>query len=62
LIHIATERNEALLRRFPQTATTVGVGFVLLSQLGRSQPGVERLLRSALGRGFATLAERSTFG
>ena len=61
LIHIATERNEALLRRFPQTATTLGVGFVLLSQLGRSQPGVERLLRSALGRGFATLTERSTF-
>jgi hypothetical protein len=61
LAHIATERNEALLRRFPQTATTLGVGFVLLAQLGRSQPSRERLLRSALGRGFATLAERSTF-
>jgi hypothetical protein len=60
-IHIATGRSEALIRRFPQTAATLGVGFVLLSKLGRRQPTVERLLRSALSRGFLTLTERSTF-
>lgn len=59
--HIATGRNEALLRRFPQTAATLGVGFVLLSQLDRSKPGIERLLRRALTQNFATLSERSTF-
>ena len=60
-VHIATDRNEALLRRFPQTATTLGVGFVLLAQLGRDHPRVEARLRSALDRRFATLSERSTF-
>lgn len=59
--HIVTSRNAAVLRRFPQTAATLGVGFVLLSQLGRSQPSIERLLRRAVTRGFATLSERSTF-
>jgi hypothetical protein len=59
--HIATARNQALLRRFPQTATTLGVGFVLLIQLGRSLPSIERLLRRAVTHGFASLNERGTF-
>ncbi len=60
-VHIATGRNEALLRRFPQTATTLGVGYVLLSALGRGQPLIESLLRRAIVGGFATLSERGPF-
>lgn len=59
--HIVTNRNAALLRRFPQTAATLGVGFVLLSQFGRLLPNIEKLLRQAVTRGFTTLSERSTF-
>jgi hypothetical protein len=60
-VHIATDRNEALLRRFPQTAATLGVGYVILARLGRGRLAIERILRQALGRGFASLSERSTF-
>jgi hypothetical protein len=59
--HIDTPRNEALLRRFPQTVATLGGGFILLAALGRARPGIEGLLRSALARGFASLSERSIF-
>ena len=34
LIHIATGRNEALIRRFPQTAATLGVGFCAFVEAG----------------------------
>jgi hypothetical protein len=55
---IATGRNEALLRRFPNTATTLGQGFVLLGTLGRGRPEILRLLERAFGRGWATVSER----
>ncbi len=55
---IATGRNEALLRRFPNTATTLGQGFVLLERLGRGRPEILRLLRRAFERGWATVSER----
>ncbi len=59
--HIATKRNEAILRRFPQTAPTLGVGYVLLFQMGYDNPTVEHLLRTAVSSGYAMLSERSTF-
>jgi hypothetical protein len=55
---IATGRNEALLRRFPNLATTLGQGFVLLERLGRGRPEILRLLRRAFERGWATASER----
>jgi hypothetical protein len=58
---IATPRNEALLRRFPQTAATIGVGYVLLSRMGRGKRSVEDLLKRAVQDGFLTLTERSIF-
>lgn len=58
---IATGRNEAILRRFPQTATTLGLGFVLLAQLGRGRGGTEELLRTRLRRGWATVSERTPY-
>lgn len=59
--HIATVRNHAILRRFPQTAATIGVGFVLLECLGRGVPEVTARLRRAATGGYLTLSERSVF-
>lgn len=59
--HIATGRSESLLRRFPQTAASLGTAFVLLNLLGRRRPEIERLLRQALQQGYAGLNERSIF-
>ncbi len=58
---IATKRNEAILRRFPQTAPTLGVGYVLLFQMGYANSTIEYLLRAAVSNGYAMLSERSTF-
>ena len=58
---IASARNEALLRRFPQTALSLGLGFVLLGQLGRGRPAVERRLVAALRGGRAGFTERGAY-
>jgi hypothetical protein len=58
---LATPRSEALLRRFPQTTTTLGLSYVLLGQLGRPHAEIEELLRRQLRRGWAAVSERSPY-
>lgn len=58
---IATPRNEAILRRFPQTVATLGVGYVLLDALGRGRPSVRAILQRAVAGGFAVFSERAPF-
>ncbi len=58
---LVSGRSESLLRRFPQTAASLGAAFVILGQLGRRHPTIERLLRRAMRQGYAHLSERSIF-
>ena len=58
---LATGRSEAVLRRFPQATTTLGLSYVLLGQLGRGRPEIEELLRRRLASGWATVNERAPY-
>jgi hypothetical protein len=55
---VRSPRNRALLLRFPHTATSLGIGHVVLTALGNEDPFFDRLLRTAVESGHADAIER----
>jgi hypothetical protein len=55
---IRTERNRALLMRYPHTAAALGIGHIILTRLGNHDDEFDYLVRRALASGHVEAVER----
>src|SRR4051794_5435951 len=51
--HVRSQRTQMLLRRYPQTAGTLGAAHVLLSRVGHHDEALDEVVLRYLGEGYA---------
>ncbi|MFE1878073.1 DUF6895 family protein [Streptomyces sp. NPDC059496] len=56
--HVRSSRNEIVIRRYPHTAMSLGIGHAALSSIGLPDPDFDRLVRQSLDKELADCTER----